>query len=76
LLNAAEAESVDILLTTDRRLRYQQNLRGRRVGIIVLTGSTKWSRVCLEVDRVVAAVEGFEPGSYVEIEIPFGALRR
>lgn len=45
LLNAAEEAAVELLLTTDRRIRYQQNLAGRKITIVVLTGSTKWSRV-------------------------------
>ena len=35
LLNAAEGE-YDALLTADQNLRYQQNLRGRRLRIVVL----------------------------------------
>ena len=35
LLNAAEAE-YDAFLTADQNLRYQQNLRGRRLRIVVL----------------------------------------
>lgn len=71
LLKAAEEEEVDLLLTTDRRLQYQQNLKGRNIAIIVLTGSTKWSRVRLHVERIAATVDGAIPGSYVEINIPF-----
>ena len=36
LLEAAEACGFDLLLTTDKNLRYQQNLKGRRIAIIVL----------------------------------------
>jgi hypothetical protein len=60
------------LLTTDRRIRYQQNLAGRTIAILVLTGTTKWSRVRLQVKRIAAAVNAATPGSYTEIEIPFG----
>src|SRR5437016_2450721 len=35
LLNQAEA-SFDVLITTDQNLRYQQNLSGRRLAILVL----------------------------------------
>ena len=35
LLDAAEEAAVDLLLTTDRRIRYQQNLAGRKLAIIV-----------------------------------------
>ncbi len=45
LLNAAERAAIDLLLTTDRRIRYQQNLALRKIALVVLTGSTKWSRV-------------------------------
>jgi hypothetical protein len=40
LLQAGEEARVDLLLTTDRRLRYQQNLKGRMITIVVLTGTT------------------------------------
>jgi hypothetical protein len=71
LLDAAEAAALDLLLTTDRRIRYQQNLAGRTIALVVLTGTTKWSRVRLHVERIAAAVNAATPGSYAEIEIPF-----
>lgn len=52
LLDAAEKASVDLLLTTDRRIRYQQNLAGRKIAIVVLTGTTKWSSVRLHLQRI------------------------
>ena len=45
LLNEAEADGFELLITTDRRIRYQQNLSGRSIALIVLAGSTKWSRI-------------------------------
>jgi len=71
LLNAAEESAFDLLLTTDRRIRYQQNLAARRIALVVLTGSTRWSRVRQHVDRIAAAVAAATPGSYSEVEIPF-----
>lgn len=71
LLNAAEAAAIDLLLTTDRRIRYQQNLDGRKIALVVLTGTTKWSQVRLQFDRITAVVNAATPGSYTEIEIPF-----
>lgn len=53
LLNAAEEAGFELLLTTDRRIRYQQNLRVRRITLVVLTGSTKWSRVRQQVLRYI-----------------------
>ncbi|HLH93388.1 MAG TPA: hypothetical protein VKX28_33595 [Xanthobacteraceae bacterium] len=71
LLQAAAAAAVDLLLTTDRRIRYQQNLTARKFAIVVLSRSTKWSRVELEFERIVAAVGVAQPGMYTEVEIPF-----
>lgn len=71
LLNAAEEAAVDLLLTTDRRIRYQQNLTGRKIGILVLTGTTKWSRVRLYLERISLAINESKHGSYAEVEIPF-----
>jgi len=71
LLNAAEEAAVDLLLTTDRRIRYQQNLAGRKIALVVLTGTTKWSRVRLHLERIAVVVNAATPGSYTEIDLPF-----
>ena len=71
LLDAAEEAAIDLLLTTDRRIRYQQNLAGRKIALVVLTGTTKWSRVRLHLERIAAMVNAATPGSYTEIDIPF-----
>jgi hypothetical protein len=73
LLKTAEDAGFDVLLTTDRRIRYQQNLSARRIGLVVLTGSTKWSRVRQHIDRIADAVAAAPPGSYSKVEIPFEA---
>jgi hypothetical protein len=70
LLDAAEEAGVELLLTTDRRIRYQQNLAGRKIALVVLTGTTKWSSVRLHFQRIAAAVNAAMPGSYTEIDIP------
>ena len=69
LLNAAEAEGFELLLTTDKNLAYQQNLTGRRIAVIVL-GNSQWPIVERYLDKVVAAVNAARPGSYFEVEIP------
>lgn len=71
LLKAAEEAGFEVFLTTDRRIRYQQNLDGRKVAIVVLTGTTRWSRVKLQFEGVAAAVKEISPGGYREVEIPF-----
>jgi hypothetical protein len=70
LLKLAEAEGFELLLTTDKRIRYQQNLTGRKIAIVVL-GNSAWRVVRLYLERVAVAVNAATPGSYVEVEIPF-----
>ena len=70
LLSAAEEAGFDLLLTTDRRIRYQQNLRARRIALVVLTGSTKWSLVRQHAVRIAAAVASATAGSYAEVDVP------
>lgn len=70
LLDEAEKAAFDLLLTTDRRIRYQQNLSGRKLALVVLTGTTKWSQVRLHLDLISAAVAAVKAGSYIEVDIP------
>lgn len=71
LLAAAEAAGFEVLLTTDKNLRYQQNLEGRAIAVIVL-GRQQWPEVQRHVQRVVDAVNAAVIGSYLEIDIPKG----
>jgi len=74
LLKLAEADGFDLLLTTDKRIRYQQNLAGRKIAIVVLGNST-WRIVRLYLDRIAAAVHQASPGSYAEVDIPLNRPR-
>ena len=69
LLTAAEAAGFEVLVTTDKNIRYQQNLTGRTIAIIVL-GNSQWPVLRMHVAHVVAAVDTAAPGSYVEVSIP------
>lgn len=53
-----------------QNIRYQQNLKARKISLVVLEHS-QWPRVKLVADKVVAAVNTAHPGSYVEVEVPF-----
>jgi hypothetical protein len=71
LLRVAEAGGFEVLLTTDKGIRYQQNLTGRKIAIVVLGNST-WRVVRRHLDRVASAVDVATPGSYSQVEIPYG----
>ena len=68
LLDAAEAAGFDVLVTTDRNIRHQQNLAGRKIAIVVL-GKGRWRLIKDRLSAIAAAVASATPGSFVEIEI-------
>jgi hypothetical protein len=70
LLDAAEQAGFEVLVTTDKNIRYQQNLTARKISPVVLEHS-QWPMVKLVADKVVAAVDAAHAGSYVEVEVPF-----
>ena len=69
LLSAAEAEGFAAIVTTDKNLRYQQNLAGRQIAIVVLM-TTDWRRIRLHTERIAAAIASLQPSAYVELDIP------
>ena len=69
LLNAAEQAGFDVLVTPDQNICYQQNLKGRKLALVVL-GKGRWTLVRDYITQIAAAVDTALPGSYVRIEIP------
>lgn len=68
LLKVAEEAGFELLLTTDKNIRYQQNLSKRKIAILVLA-DPRWPVVRLHVQRVVSAVNAAKAGTYTEVEI-------
>ncbi len=69
LLKAAEDDGFDLLLSTDKNIQYQQNLKDRRIAIVIL-GNSQRPLVHRYIERVMAAVNAATPGSYAEVDIP------
>lgn len=67
LLRAAEAQKFDVFVTTDKNIAYQQNLRDRKIAIVVL-GQARWKTVQTMMDEVIRAIETAEPGSYALVQ--------
>jgi len=65
LLVAAE-DSFDLFITTDQQLRYQQNLAGRKLSVLVLT-TTSWPRIKEHVSGIIDALAQMSAGEYREI---------
>lgn len=68
LLRAAEAAGFDVLLTTDNSIAYQQNLKGRKIAIVVISRN-RWRLVQRMIRKIVAAVNAAAAGSYTLIEV-------
>lgn len=69
LITAAENAGYEIFVTTDKNLKYRQNLAGRRLSIIVLM-TTSWPRIRAHLAAVVATIEEARLGNYQEVEVP------
>lgn len=69
LLAAAEAHGFGLLVTTDKNLKYQQNLASRSIAVVVL-GTTSWPRIRAAAEVVVTAIHSASPGMYTEVAIP------
>jgi hypothetical protein len=68
LLRLAEAQGFDVLVTTDANLKYQQNLAGRKITIVVLL-STSWPRIQRKAQEIAVCISGLGEGAFVEIPI-------
>lgn len=62
LITAAEEAGFEVLVTTDKNIRYQQNLKNR----LVVPGHSQWPMVRLVAALFAAAVDAAQAGSYVE----------
>ena len=69
LINRAEDDGYEVIVTTDQNMRHQQNLAGRRVGIVVLM-ATAWPRIQHRIDEIRAAIAEVQGGQVREVPIP------
>ena len=67
LLKAAE-DAFDLMVTSDRNLRYQQNLSGRSLAILILSTNNR-SKVLANGERILEAVNGMKPSEFLELEL-------
>lgn len=56
----------DVFVTSDRNLRYQQNLAGRSLAIVEVS-TNRWPVVLTLVDSIQAAIDGATKGSYTSV---------
>ena len=70
LLKAAEEAGFEVLITTDKNMVAQQNLKGRAIAIVVL-GNSQWRIVQRNVRKIASAVNAVQRGSYANVDIPY-----
>ncbi len=68
LLTLAEPE-FDLFLTCDRNVEYQQNLRGRKIAVLLLS-TNHWPTLKGQVVVVQTALDKLKLGEFVQVEIP------
>lgn len=69
LLDRAEDAGYEVLITTDQSIRFQQNLAGRGIGIVVLM-EARWPYVRLRTAAIREAIKAVQPGEAREVPIP------
>ena len=67
LLNAAEQAGFHVLILADKNLRYQQNLTGRMLAILILP-TTSWPVIQKSTAKVLETVNALKQGGFVELQ--------
>ena len=62
-----QAETLfDVFVSTDQNLKYQQNLKNRKIAILVLP-TTSWRKLEQNAATIKQALDTLKPGQYLEI---------
>jgi hypothetical protein len=73
LLRVAEDAGVEVFVTGDKAMTYQQNMAGRRMAVVALSAHN-WPIIKHRLAEIVDAVDHAVPGSFQAVEC--GAFRR
>jgi PIN like domain len=73
LLAVAERAGIEVLLTGDKTLRYEQNLSKRRLAVVVLA-AIELPIIQNHLPGIIAAIDDAVPGSFREVDC--GTLSR
>jgi predicted nuclease of predicted toxin-antitoxin system len=67
LLTLAE-DKFDVFVTIDKNIRYQQNLSGRKIAVLIIRArSSEIDDLLLELPACIAALQSIRPGQLVQI---------
>jgi predicted nuclease of predicted toxin-antitoxin system len=67
LLSLAEG-IFDVLITIDKNIRYQQNIAGRKISILIIRARTNdLSDIQQQIPKALVALKTIQPGEIVEV---------
>jgi hypothetical protein len=69
LLDAAEKAGVEVLVTCDQNLSYQQTIPGRAIGLVVLS-TNRWAAVRTQASQIATAIATVAPGAVITVRVP------
>jgi hypothetical protein len=66
LIRTAEERGFDVLVTSDKNVKHQQNLRHLRIAVLVLP-SGRWPEVKHRLEEIIEEINVARPGTYIEV---------
>jgi len=75
LLDLAEQDGFEIMVTSDTNIRFQNRLEGRQIALVVAT-TNHWDTIRAYPDYLVAACDRAKAGDYVVVRFPKPPRRR
>jgi hypothetical protein len=75
LLRTAEESGIEVLVTGDQSLPYEQNLTARRLAIVALS-TNNWPIVKNYTREILAAIDSAVPGSFQAVECDTFSLKK
>jgi hypothetical protein len=67
LIQAAEGDGFEVLLTGDQTLCFEQNLSQRRLAIVAMS-SVEWRIVKNHLEPIIRAIDNATPGSFPAVD--------
>ncbi len=75
LLQAAERDGFDVLITSDKNIRHQNRLRGMRIAVLEL-GNNHWPTLQRHAETISVALADLGDGEYRRVAFPRPPLIR
>ncbi len=67
LLNASEADGIEVFVTGDQTLSFEQNLQVRSLAIVVLS-TVEWRMLQKHLQKIIVAIHNATPGTFQSVD--------